>query len=332
MKTKFTYCVLVAMLVVVAPSVKSQDFHLSQYDMAPLYMNPALAGQYMGEKGDFRMMANYRSQWQKLQSKPYSTSAFAFDRPIGRFGAGIFLMDNLAGRSNLNTFNCMIGGSYQITSQESKTHYLITGIQVGVVNKKFGDNDLLFTSQYNSNSGLDAALDNGENFQKFSKLNFDSNLGMFYKYRSVTNTINPFIGFSIYHVNKPNQAVNGQKSKMPMRFNMNLGVDYHINESLYFQPMLLYMYQGKAHELDMGMLAYFRMQGTQYDLIAGLSYRVKDAVVLNAGIKQAQSTFRISYDIVTNHSLKVYSGKRGGMELGVIYTGFSKEKKVVQWQ
>ena len=162
MKTKYAFIVLLMLYALVSQRASAQDFHSTQYDMSPMYINPALTGIYLGEKGDFRAMANYRSQWQKLQGKPFTTAAFAFDKPIKRFGVGAYLMDNIAGKSNYNTTNLVVGCAYIITSEASKEHYLTTGIQLGIINKKFGQDDLLFTTQYNNTSGFNASADNGE--------------------------------------------------------------------------------------------------------------------------------------------------------------------------
>jgi type IX secretion system PorP/SprF family membrane protein len=209
-------------------------------------------------------------------------------------------MDNLAGRSNYSTFNCIVGGSYSVTAPESKDHYLTTGLQLGIINRKFGMDDLLFTSQYTTGQGMNSSIDNGENFQKVSILRFDANIGFYYKYRNPFSKYNPFIGFSIYHLNKPDQSVTGLSNKMPMRFNVNLGSDIYVKEDINIKPSILYMYQGKAQELNLGLLLYYHMKNTEYDIIAGASYRWKDAVAIHLGIKQAQSTFRISYDMVTS--------------------------------
>jgi len=297
---------------------RAQDYHLSQYDISPLYMNPALAGMYLGEKGDFRVLANYRSQWQKLQSKPYTTSSFAFDKPMGRFGVGGYLIDNLAGLSNYNTFGFMVGGAYRITSENSKNHFLTTGLQIGLLNKKYGDNDLLFSEQYYSNRGLDPSAPTGENFQKFSLLKFDVNMGIYYKYKNESKRFNPFAGFSINHLDRPNQSTTYAVYRLPMRFNLSGGTDINVSSVLNLQPCILFMYQGGAKELMLGMLEYYRINPT-YQLVSGLSYRVKDAIIIQLGIKQGSSTFRMSYDIITS-PLKAYAGSRGAIEMGIIYT------------
>ena len=323
MKTTFKYSVLLMLIALITKQANAQDFHLTQYDMSPLYINPALTGIYLGEKGDFRAMANYRSQWQKLQGKPFTTAAFSFDKPIKRFGVGAYLMDNIAGRSNYNTFNFVIGAAYIITSEKSKEHYLTTGIQLGMINKKFGQDDLLYTSQYNTTSGFNPAVDNGEGFEKYSILRFDSNFGVFYKYRNPNKKWNPFIGLSVYHLNKPDQASTGIKSKMPMRFNINGGSNYKVNNDLKLQPSFLYMYQGRAQEVNIMLLAFYHMKDTYFDLLGGVSCRWQDSFSVHGGLKQGGSTYRISYDFVTS-PLKAYSGRRGGIELGVIYTGFKR--------
>jgi type IX secretion system PorP/SprF family membrane protein len=300
----------------------AQDYHLSQYDIAPLYMNPALAGMYIGEKGDFRVLANYRSQWQKLQSKPYTTSSIAFDKPIGRFGVGGYLVDNLAGLSNYNAFGFMVGGAYRITSEKSKFHYLTTGLQIGLLNKKYSGNDLLFTNQYFDSKGLDPGAPTGENFQRFSSMRMDVNMGIYYKYKNDFKKFNPFAGFSINHVNRPDQSTSGQVYRLPMRFNLNAGTDIYISSLLNLQPSVLYMYQGGAHELMLGILEYYHINAN-YQLISGLSWRVQDAVILQLGLKQGSSIFRMSYDIITS-PLKAYAGSRGAIEMGIIYTGINK--------
>jgi len=329
MKTKIRHIILLVSAALILSNARSQDFHVSQYDMTPLYINPALAGMFnieRGKPGDFRLMGNYRSQWQKLQSKPFTSAHFAFDKPIKRFGVGAYIMDNIAGVSNYSTVNFIVGGSYSITKPESERHYLTTGLQIGLLHRKFGDNDLLFSSQYLNSSGLDAAIDDGENFEKVSMLNFDSNLGIFYKYNNFFAKFNPFIGLAVYHLNTPNQSVTGMSSRTPMRFNVNAGSDiYILDDQVKLRPSALYMYQGKAQELNMQLLIFYKVKNTEYELIGGTAYRMKESVIVHLGIKQGQSTFRMSYDIVTS-SLQAYSGKRGAVELGVIYSGNKKEK------
>src|SRR3954468_278812 len=78
----------------------AQDFHLTQYDAFPLYMNPALTGNYLGETGhDYKIHSVYRTQWRALATKPYSTYGVGYDQKLQkeRFGVGGYILNNRSG-------------------------------------------------------------------------------------------------------------------------------------------------------------------------------------------------------------------------------------------
>ena len=77
----------------------AQDFHLTHYDAAKIYLNPAMTGMF---DGHYRIHANYRNQWSAVATKPFQTAAIAWDMPIQRYGVGIQVMDNRAGIGNYN--------------------------------------------------------------------------------------------------------------------------------------------------------------------------------------------------------------------------------------
>ncbi len=316
-----------AVVLLGAKNVNAQDFHLSQFDMLPLYYNPAQTGMYFGEeKMNYRFCGNYRSQWQKLQGKPYSSVGVGYDMPLKRFGVGLLMMDHMAGISNFATYQFLLSGAYKITNESSKNHFLTAGLQLGFFQKRFSYRDLLFENQYTTLDGLDPNLPNGETLPDLSIVRFDANMGVYYKYIDSQNRFAPSIGFSIYHLNTPNESFTGQSNDLPMRFNLVTNCDFNVNNDIVISPNLLYMYQRKATELNAGLIAGYRIAHSDYSLLGGASYRMKDAVVLHLGMKQGNNTFRISYDIVTS-PLKNAGGGRGGFEMGVIYSGWLKLKK-----
>ena len=312
------------LLLVNAPRLHAQDFHLSQYDMMPLYYNPAQTGMYFGQQDmKFRLTGNYRSQWQKIQGKPYSSIGIGYDMPMERWGVGALVMDHIAGTSNFSTFQFLLSGAYRITSDDSKNHFLSAGIQMGMFQKRFSNGNLLYESQYTGTDGLDPSLPTGEAFNDMSITRFDANVGIYYKYLDPNHHIDPSAGFSIYHVTMPNESFTGQKAKLPMRFNGMVDCAIHANEDFTITPNFLFMYQRKASEFNAGLMFSYIMPDSPYDLLAGANYRHKDAIIVHLGIRQGNSVFRISYDIVTS-PLKKYGGSRGGFEMGVIYAGLPK--------
>ncbi len=318
--------VLVVALSLLLGKMSAQDFHLSQYDLFPLYYNPAQTGMYGGDKMDYRFFGNYRSQWQKLQGKPYSAFGVGFDMPINRYGAGILVMDHIAGTSNFATTQVLLSGAYRITAENSKNHFLSAGLQLGFMQKRFSYGDLLFENQYNGIDGFDQNLDNGEYLPDLSIFRLDANMGVYYKYNDPNKRFDPSIGFAVYHINTPDESFNGPKSDLPMRWNANAACDFHIADQFIITPNVLYMRQKKATEINAGLMVGYRIAKTNYYLLGGSSYRHKDGMIFQMGIKQGNSIFRVSYDMITS-PLKNYGGGRGGFEMGVVYSGKLNSKK-----
>lgn len=311
-----------------------QDFHLAQYDAAPQYLNPALTGIYFKDKGDYRINANYRSQWRSLVNKPFHTYCIGYDMPYKRFGFGGFIINNRAGTGSFNTLSFMASGAYQITDDPTKRHFMTVGLQLGILHKSYDPTKHTFDEQYSVQAGgFDPNLDNGEVFDKTSILRFDVNGGIYYKYVDMDKTFNPYGGFSVRHINKPNESFTSNKTRLPMHFIAHGGTDIIINEKIKIVPSVLYMinnskgkkYNNKATELNMGLLGYYRFEESDYEVFLGGAYRLEDAVIIHTGLKHDNNIYRISYDINASY-LHNFSGGRGALEFSIIYTGFRKER------
>ena len=282
----------------------AQDFHLSQYDANPLYLNPALTGQRMNEDWDIRANANYREQWNKLMGGPYATVSAGFDMPLNKkFSIGQFVIDNKGVSGSFNTFNLMVAGAYKIThADENHHHNLSVGLQMGFLQKSFNPGNFVFDAQYSSSapSGFDEDLPSGEKFRKLSFFNFDANMGMYYRFIDKDKKYSPFAGFSIYHLNQPKDAVIGSKSTTPARFTLHGGCDFTIRNDFRIQPQVLYMNQANASELNTGILGFYKLPASNYEPMLGFAWRQNDAIVLHLGLKQKNYFFRMSYDVTTS--------------------------------
>jgi type IX secretion system PorP/SprF family membrane protein len=311
-------------LLLAAGPIRAQDFHMSQYDATTLYMNPATTGLYGGEKGDYKIYADYRSQWRALGIKPFATAYVAYDMHIqkwGRnFGLGAYIIDNNAGVGNFNTMNVMVSGAYDILNKADGKHYLSTGLQLGILYNSFNPSSFTYDNQYSaSTGGFDNAIASGENFPNTSVVRLDANLGLFYKFIDKSKKFHPFAGFSIQHLNEPVTSVGPTKVRLPMRFNLLCGSDFQLNDALKLSPRILYMYEGGAKELNMGFLAYYRIKDP-FEIVGGIDYRLKDAFIIHLGLKEGRHTFRFSYDANTSY-LSTYSAGKGAWEFSLILTG-----------
>ena len=301
----------------------AQDFHLTQFDAAPQYFNPALTGIYFGKPGDYRINADYRSQWKSLGIKPFSTFFLSYDMPYKQFGIGAYLIQNRNGPGGLNTINFMPSGSYKITDDTKSPHNLSVGLQMGILYKSFDPNSFTYDSQFapDDPSGFNTNLSSGENFGKTSMVKFDANMGVFYKYKKPEWQAHPFFGYSVYNVTRPNLSLTGIiKDKLPMRWVLMGGADYKITEDINIIPTILYMNQGKAYELNIGSTGFYHLKDTKYDVMGGLNYRVKDAFIIQLGMKFEQHIFRFSYDINTS-GLANYTNGKGAFEFSIVLIG-----------
>lgn len=322
MRKKINYVIL---LLFAAQRLAAQDFHLSQYETATQYLNPALTGMYLGDKADYRVYADYRSQWLSPALKPYSTAYLAYDMPLSKwghdFGFGGYLINNRSGMGLLNSFSFILSGAYNITGRSNGKHTLTTGLQMGVLHRSLDPNNFTYDVQYDeSMDGFDSSLPNEENFSRTSRTGFDANFGVFYKYNEKAVRSHPFGGFSIYHATRPNESFSETKVKTPMRFNFHGGCDVQVDEKVKLTPRFLYMNQARANELSLGLLTYYKIKDTPYEAIFQCDYRNQDALIIGLGLKQYQHVFRLAYDINVS-SLGRYLGGRGSWEFTLILTG-----------
>jgi type IX secretion system PorP/SprF family membrane protein len=294
----------------------AQDTHLSQYEAAPVLLNPALTGMF--EHSDFRMGANLRSQWNRLSSN-FLTTAFAYDVGIdNRYGVGFYLNNyDMAGM--MNTFEAGLAGSYNVSAKNAK-HTLSVGLRLGIIHKKVNDADMLFDMQYD-NGTFDPDLPTGELIEKRSRLLPEIALGLAYRSIDPNRLLNPIASFSAFHLTTPDETIFRMvKSDLPIRWTFMGGVAIKVTDELRLTPMGLFMLQRKDREISAGMMGELGFDGSPYGLVLGGSYRLKDAIVAHAGVKHRNNVYRVSYDITTS-PLKEFNNSTGALEFSIIYYG-----------
>jgi type IX secretion system PorP/SprF family membrane protein len=303
----------------------AQDFHLSQYDAVPMLLNPAHTGMYENQMGDFKGYLDYRSQWRSLGGKPFSKAVLGYDMKLRKWekniGIGGVIINDRAGSGNFNTLTILVGGAYDIMNNAESKHYLTTGLQLGMFHKSFNPANYTFDVQYNSSQGgFDQTMSNQEVFANTAIFKFDANMGIYYKFLDAEKMVRPYGGFSIQHLNRANESFTGQKSKLPMRFNLNGGAEVELNDKVDLVPRFLFMHSARAQEINAGLLAWMLIKESGYKVMLGADYRHKDAVVAHIGVKHNQDIFRISYDVNTSY-LNNFTGGRGAWEISLILTG-----------
>jgi len=294
--------------------VYAQDPQFSQVYSAPLYLNPAFAGnlEYNCKKlpiSKFKSTINYRNQW----TGRFNTTAAAVElrEKKERFGFGAIYVQDRIGEVSLS--NTTIGGigSYKLPIvNDWQVHF---GLQanmhyrtVNFTNFTFPDE---FTIRGRTEITQDPIIRTGE-------------ARMFFDFATGALLFNDkfYLGIAAHHINQPNQSLANAVDKLPMKLSVHTGYRHALKRTRgfakrgadkSFTPTLHYKYQGAFQQMDFG--TYFN-----YDpLILGLWYRgvffdaspepgrrQQDALVAMLGLHSATDygvfRFGFSYDVSTS--------------------------------
>lgn len=312
----------------------AQDIHLSQYDAHPLYLNPAMTGNAVDKNHLLKTNLGYRDQKLNVPGYNNTTLLFSFDMPLNdKFSIGQQMLSN-----NINniysTTSVMLSTAYHISSskhpQVKSFHHLVVGLQLGFIQRNFSLSNFSFDSQYSSlsSNGFDTGIPNGENFSKQNHIDFDANMGMFYKYSNDTTKINPYLGFAVYHLTQPDQSVSSVFSSSPMRFTIHGGCDFKLNQRLLLRPQVLYLNQAKAKAINVGLMGVDKVNdSSNFETMLGFSWSLENAYIIHLGIRYKSTLFRVSYDV--NASLLKQFGNNG-LEFSIAYAVRRKVKQPVE--
>lgn len=308
-----------------------QDFQLSQYHAAPMYLNPGLTGMF---EGKYRAHMHTRSQWATTMTKSYQTNMVAFDMPVtiqslsNRFSAGAMIMNNRAGSGGFNILNVILAGSYHYKFPGKDDHNISGGLQLGFMNKSIRMDKLIFNSQYDpaGMGNLNPEFDNGEIFSSNNVFLPDLNAGILYFY-SGNSRFHPTGGVAILHIIPAKESFYDNDNALPRRFVYFAGTRIFINSSLYMSVQGMAMHQGNAKEFLFDLSGTYRMKEKKQYVTFGPAYRVKDALIFYFAYKYDRYTARISYDI-NNSTLSPYTRSRGGFEFSFTYE-LTKEPEAI---
>ncbi len=307
---------LILAISIIAGQAKSQDFHLSQYDAAALNANPAMTGVF---KGDYRIHAHFRTQWMAVATKPFTTGLVSFDMNKGKWGFGGQIANLRAGTGSYNVVSILPSVSYKIPFGEKKYSFITVGGQVGMFQKSIRISQLTFADQYSIYGGGTFANPTLETYGDANTMNLDVNLGVMYYYAKPENMVNPFGGFTMYHVNRPSESfIEDKTNKLPFRYEGILGARVVLTNTISLMPKMFFQLQEGAGEITYTVIGQFYLKEYDLFLFGGPTYRNRDAAILEFGAKYGNWIGRFSYDINTS-SLNPVSNGRGGTELSVTY-------------
>lgn len=313
--TQKILCILFA--VITAFSGRTQDAHLSMYDAAPLFLNPAMTGVF---EGNWRIHTQLRTQWKSVNYKPYNSALISLDAPKGKWGFGGQIMNFRAGIGNYNAFQALGSVAYTTPIDKQKKHNISFGIQAGIGQKSIEYQLLTYDNQYTTanGGGFDQTISSNENFSGQSIIVPVTNAGLLYFFAKQESRFNPFVGVSAFNLIQPKESFFANDNNLNIRYYVHLGTRINITETIYLLPKVLAMQQGKFTEQTYAMDAGFYLKGSDMYLLGGIIYRNADAGIVTIGAKMDNFVAKVGYDINVS-TLSTASLGRGGFEFSFTY-------------
>lgn len=284
----------------------AQDPQFSQFYANPLYLNPAMAGAI--ECG--RLNLNYRNQWPGM-SNAYATYDISYDQnlPGINSGYGVLIMRDQQGDGALSSTSASVFYAYKLKVSNPIT--INFGVKGSYYQEHLDWDKLVFADMINSATGeiTGATSETPPSNLNISVVDFSAGALMSYYDMFI-------VGVAVDHLTQPNLSFYGDpNSKMQMKitghasFNINISrgtLGGYYENDIMLQPSILYMQQGKFHQLNVGLYV------NKYPMVVGAYYRHNfqnpDAVIVLVGVNLSNFRVGYSYDFTVSN----VGGKAGG--------------------
>ncbi len=304
--------------------INGQDAHFSQAWNNSLQLNPAATGVYPDQ---IRLGAMYRTQWSGIPNAYKHYGVFA-DANIKKIGVGLGMFNEGAGGSSLQSTGIKLSGAYH-QKLGMGNNQLSLGVQTGFLQKRIDPSLLTFDKQYDSQSGVDLSSDNGENFNNTSSMSLDFGVGLEWTL-SLSENSNSYLkaGLAIGHINTPKfSLLSVEKQTIPMLWTIYGEAAFPLAEKLIVTPRFLMHHQGPAKEILLGIQSTYSLNEST-KIKVGIDNRMKDALILSAGLAIKNVFVGVSYDVNIS-GLSTATKGNGGVELLATYRFNKPSKKVV---
>ncbi len=337
--------------------VSGQDLHFTQFHLAPLNLNPALTGAYLGS---YRAGGIYRDQYRAVNygenedivrsSKPFQTVSVFVDSPIiGGFrkqdwiGVGANLYYDQAGSAFIRNVGSLFSVAYHLGLGKKSNSVFTIGVQYGAVQRKLDTRNLVSPILLESGSDpftqqliAQAAAEPNQNPRQqglVGGMYNHWNIGTLFTSK-LSKKSDMRAGLSVAHFARPGQSISGSQisDRKNVRSTAFLTFYSDISDKFTFIPSLLVQNSGSVTELAVQTRGSLLVdEEREISLTGGLGFRVVNAADLQLmlGMDYKDIRIGIAYDINLASFTPATNG-RSGFELGVTYLGKIYKKPKVK--
>ena len=291
---------LISIFVFFSIAVYAQQYPWwSQYSSNQTLLNPG----FCGTKRLVDVRINYRNQWTGFEGAPKTYVLSLHSRLWkGRLGVGGFLFKDDIGP--FRNFNTSLTAAYHLKFADSELSF---GIQGNYMTQRFIGTEVTLRNQQ----------DKAVNQYIQDKVGgFDGSFGLvYYNDRFHLGIAANNIASTAFEFYKNDSLKNGKFTNAP-HYNISAGYNWADNIDYTFEHSIMASYvPGVPFSFDYTLRFHIKKQ-----IMAGLSLRVNDAIVLHLGYT-LKDNFQIaySYDIVTS-PLRTY--QKGSHEIKLVFSSF----------
>jgi type IX secretion system PorP/SprF family membrane protein len=286
-------------LILSCTSLFAQDNIFSIFSSSPLVLNPAATGTF-GNKNLRLYCGSDNVEFKHVYKENFVN--LAADKVLlkGKLGLGANV-SNEFGNDLVSSRSAMLSLAWHQNIIKNK-YTVSAGLQGGMVKSMLNLDGLYFESPLNPRYGIDSSLISGD--MKDHVLYPDFNLGIL-AFRSMENSrFRPWIGFTIYHLFRPDVSFYGSGQPMPRSFLLHAGADISVTGPFVFSPVALY------HSLE--EFKFYELGGT-------VKYRPASYSIGLGGIFMHTVNDPFTTREVSMLALASYSGLEFRMEMFLFY-------------
>ena len=314
---------------------KGQDYQFSQFNKAPLMINPANTG--MG-KGYNRFNLMYHVQ-HPAAGFVYRTYYFSADGPVfshqmkaskALMSIGFHAFQDRSGDSKLSKLD--VGLSLSTYVDIDDYNQFSFGMQGNFVQHSISVDNIQWASQYNGAIGAyDPSISSGEIFANNSSILLNTGVGVLLKHLSRGVNLSGIdkgsfqIGYAAYNLLRPQKFMLNSLDRIYVRHVIHGRSLIALNEKKYgLAPQFLIHKQGPHVNATIGTDIKYYVHGdtkytgfiSEYNVGVGFYYRHKDAIITNFSVQFNNMNISLSYDLSIG-PLSAFNGTVGGFALGI---------------
>ena len=308
----------------------AQDIHFTNFQLAPMSLNPALTGDF---HGTLRGGAIYRDQ----NTQGYNTigAGLEFNIPFAlrkqdwiTIGAE-FVQDKerIIKGINVNQITqTNLALAYHFAIDKKYRNVITAAVQYKIMSSKFNPSGLTAYKELQNSSLVNPTISGlvtpSDGSKGKSIKDWVGAIGLHSKFRK-KDFLKTGISFAhILHIDKSvlSQNTTGSADVLPTRITGYVASEFFLSKSISIQPTAYFQYQSPFSEIALQTLVGIELKPEKNIKInPGLGYRIGDAVEFLFVMDFGKFKGGVSFDLTTS---KYKSGKgiQNGLEFGLSYT------------